>query len=111
MNTILHITQRQKWEEAKFLGSYRADSLETEGFIHCSTQTQTVKTANRFFPNQKELVILCIDSAKVNAQIRYEGVERDNLFPHIYGVLNLDAVFKVVDFESGDNGLFELPEF
>ncbi|MHC5729338.1 MAG: DUF952 domain-containing protein, partial [Nostoc sp.] len=49
MNTILHITKRQQWEQAKDLGSYRADSLDSEGFIHCSKSTQIVKVANTFF--------------------------------------------------------------
>lgn len=53
MNTILHIAKRQEWEQAKDLGSYRPDSLDSEGFIHCSKSTQIVKVANTFFDNQK----------------------------------------------------------
>ncbi|MDZ7956602.1 MAG: DUF952 domain-containing protein [Aulosira sp. DedQUE10] len=110
MKTILHITQRKQWEQAKIIGSYRADSLDTEGFIHCSESSQIVKVANRFFINQKGLVILFIDSDKVQAEIRYEEAEIGELFPHIYGELNIDAVFQVIGFESGDDGLFELPQ-
>ncbi|MEH2191666.1 MAG: DUF952 domain-containing protein [Nostoc sp.] len=110
MNTILHITKVQQWEQAKDLGSYRADSLDTEGFIHCSKSTQILKVAQRFFNNQKELLILFIDSEKVQAEIRYEPAEIGELFPHIYGELNIDAVYQVVDFDAGENGLFELPQ-
>ncbi len=67
MNTILHITKCQQWEQAKNLDRYRADSLESEGFLHCSKSTQILKVAKRFFDNQKELVILFIDSEKVQA--------------------------------------------
>lgn len=109
MNTILHITKRQQWEQAKDLGSYRADSLDSEGFIHCSKSTQILKVAKRFFDNQKELVILFIDSEKVQAEIRYEPAEIGELFPHIYGELNIDAVYQVIDFEAGEDGFFELP--
>ena len=42
MKTIYHITPRQDWEKASSEGTYRADSLETEGFIHCSTSAQLV---------------------------------------------------------------------
>lgn len=110
MNTILHITQRQEWEQAKLLKSYRGDTLDTEGFIHCSTPLQVVKVANTFFPNQKGLILLCIDSNQVQPEIRYEGVEEDELFPHIYGPLNVDAVFKVIDFDLNEEGKFELPQ-
>ncbi|MEB3180332.1 MAG: DUF952 domain-containing protein [Nostocaceae cyanobacterium] len=109
MNIILHITHRQKWENSKQNGSYRGDTLDTEGFIHCSTPEQIVKTANRFFAHQQELVLLCIDSDKVQPEIKYEGVAEDELFPHIYGLLNLDAVFQVLDFEPGADGSFEIP--
>ncbi|MCC5620438.1 DUF952 domain-containing protein [Nostoc sp. CHAB 5715] len=110
MNTILHITKRQQWEPAKNLGTYRADSLDSEGFIHCSKSTQILKVAKRFFDNQKELVLLFIDSEKVQAEIRYEPAEIGELFPHIYGELNIDAVYQVIDFEAGEDGLFELPQ-
>ena len=108
MNIIFHITKRQQWEQAKDLGSYRADSLDTEGFIHCSKSTQIVKVANKFFFNQKDLVLLLIDSDQVQAEIRYEEAEIGELFPHIYGELNIDAVYQVIDFEAGEDGFFEL---
>lgn len=109
MNTILHITQRQKWEQAKNLGSYHADSLDSEGFIHCSKSTQIIKVANYIFAHEHGLILLLIDSDQVHSEIRYEGADGE-LFPHIYGKLNLDAVYKVIDFEPGEDGLFELPQ-
>ncbi|MBD2206723.1 DUF952 domain-containing protein [Calothrix sp. FACHB-1219] len=109
MKTIFHITQAEKWESAKILGSYRADSLENEGFIHCSEVNQIVNSANKFFFNQQGLVLLFIDAGKVKAEVRYEEAEIGELFPHIYGELNIDAVFGVVDFEPGEDGLFNLP--
>ncbi|MCP6761736.1 MAG: DUF952 domain-containing protein [Fischerella sp. CENA71] len=110
MNIILHITQREKWKAAKLAGIYRADSLESEGFIHCSTPEQIIKVAERFFAAQKGLVLLLIDSEQVKSKIRYEMAEVDELFPHIYGALNIDAVWRVVNFESGEDGKFRLPQ-
>ncbi|MEM7554234.1 MAG: DUF952 domain-containing protein [Cyanobacteria bacterium P01_A01_bin.84] len=108
-NLIYHITEYQTWENAKQSGTYRGDTLDTEGFIHCSTSTQIVKTANKFYRHHHGLVLLCIDSNQVNPEIRYE--EADNqLFPHIYGALNIDSVFQVIKFAAGEEGLFELPE-
>ena len=106
---ILHITKREQWEQAKQAGIYRGDTLDTEGFIHCSTLQQIVRTANRFFQNQKGLVLLCIEPAQVKAEIKYEAADRD-LFPHIYGALNIDAVTQVLDFEPGEDGKFQIPD-
>ncbi|MGQ4645980.1 DUF952 domain-containing protein [Lyngbya aestuarii] len=103
---ILHITQPQPWEQAKLQGTYRGDTLDSEGFIHCSTPLQINQVANTFFLGYKELILLCIDAERVQAEIRYEGLDGQNYFPHIYGPLNIDAVFQVLDFQSGEDGKF-----
>jgi uncharacterized protein (DUF952 family) len=109
MSLILHITARSQWQQAQQIGIYRADSLDAEGFIHCSTPLQVVRTANAFFTGELGLVLLCIDSDRVQPEIRYEIADGDR-FPHIYGPLNLDAVTQVVDFEPNLDGKFELPQ-
>jgi uncharacterized protein (DUF952 family) len=109
MNTILHITQHQEWQAAKNIGIYRGPTLNTEGFIHCSTLAQLIGSADRFFKNQKDLVILVINYDRVKPEVRYEGETIANLFPHIYGELNIDAVVQAIDFSCEEDGLFILP--
>ena len=109
MNQIFHITQRTLWEKAKSSGIYCGDTLKSEGFIHCSTRSQVVGVANRFFRSQDNLILLCIDSSKVKSEIRYELAEEEERFPHIYGALNIDAVSEIINFEPDKDGLFELP--
>jgi uncharacterized protein (DUF952 family) len=110
MNTILHIAHSDRWAQAKNLGIYRSDTLDSEGFIHCSTSTQVIGSANRFFKGLANLVVLVIDLDRVKPEIRYEGADPHNLFPHIYGELNIDAVIKVIDLESDSSGLFIMPK-
>jgi uncharacterized protein (DUF952 family) len=110
MNTILHITLADRWTKAKNLGSYRSDTLATEGFIHCSTLAQVVGSANRFFTGLQDVMILVIDRDRVTSEIRDEGIDPTNLFPHIYGELNIDAVIKAVDLETDIDGLFVMPK-
>ena len=109
MKTILHITSRAEWETAKNIGTYRSESLALEGFIHCSTAAQVIGSANRFFKGRQDLVILAIATDRVTTEIKYEGAEQNNLFPHIYGELNIDAVVAVTDLESDSNGVFIQP--
>ncbi|WNZ47437.1 DUF952 domain-containing protein [Leptolyngbya boryana CZ1] len=106
---ILHITTRDRAEIAQRTGVYRADSLDTEGFIHCSTQDQVIWVANQFYAGQRDLVLLCIDPQKVNSEIRYEAVEGVGTFPHIYGELNADAIVKILDFPPHADETFLLP--
>jgi ribosomal-protein-serine acetyltransferase len=117
-NMIYHITTQQAWEAAQAKGTYRAPSLEAEGFIHASTRDQILWVANKFYVGAEGLVILAIDRAKLNAELREEPansnmpLDQDDLglFPHIYGELNTDAVLKVFDFPSQADGSFQLPD-
>jgi uncharacterized protein (DUF952 family) len=107
---ILHITQRSVWEAAATQGAYTADSLASEGFIHCSTAAQVLDTADLFYHGQPDLVLLVIDPARLAAELVYEDLYgKGQAFPHIYGPLNLDAVVGVVDFPANDDGSFSLP--
>jgi uncharacterized protein (DUF952 family) len=108
LSIILHITQESQWEQAKLTGIYYNNTLDSEGFIHCSTIQQVERTANKFFANQTGLVLLSIDSEKVQPEIKYEAVGEEK-FPHIYGALNTDAVIDAIAFPPDSNGNFKLP--
>lgn len=111
METILHITHKQAWADAQRNGFYSAPSLATEGFIHCSTPAQVVAVAERFYAGQHGLVLLILDSKRIQPEVRYEaGTDKpDELFPHVYGTINLDAVTRVLDFEPDHAGRWSLP--
>jgi len=109
---IYHITPLADWQRALQDGQYTAASLNSEGFIHASTRDQVVGTANLFYNGQAGLVLLGIDPAKLAAELRYDTVTThggEQQFPHIYGPLNLDAVFEVMTFEPLPDGSFRFP--
>lgn len=101
------------WDSALARGIYTPPSLAAERFIHCSTIAQIARTANRFFRGQTGLVALCINESRLSATLRYEPPTRDessgDLYPHLYGPLNLDAVVSVIDFPCSSDGTFALP--
>jgi uncharacterized protein (DUF952 family) len=112
---ILHILRRNEWELALRKGSYRAPSLDTEGFIHCSTIDQAIDTANLLFRGASDLLILRIDETRLVATLKFEApattgdARPSTRFPHIYGALNLDAVIDAVEFPCDADGSFQLP--
>ena len=113
MAIIFHIARRDafaKRHEQSVDGSYRPDMFSKEGFTHCSTREQVTKVADIRFRGQTGMVLLCIDTDKVTAEIRYENLEGgQELFPHIYGEIENDAVVQVAEFEPGVDGYFGLP--
>jgi uncharacterized protein (DUF952 family) len=106
---ILHITSREQWARARQSGIYRGDTLESDGFIHCSNTEQAVRVANEVFRGCTGLVLLCIDPSQLRSEIRYEGVGDGERFPHVYGPVPVRAVVQVLDFEPGEDGTFALP--
>jgi uncharacterized protein (DUF952 family) len=107
---LYHITTRTDWEAAQVADSYQADSLAAQGFIHCSTRKQVLKVADRFYRGRRGLILLAIDPARLRSEVRYENLEGGTeLFPHLYGPLNLDAVSGVYAFEPAADGSFALP--
>jgi len=116
---IYHITSRQAWNEARERGDYRAESLETEGYIHCSTESQVLPVAQIFYKGQNDLYLLVIEPALLASDLKWEppsdgtpppGVPEGDLFPHIYGPINLDAVVQVFDLLSDGDGKYDLPK-
>ncbi|HEX2672549.1 MAG TPA: DUF952 domain-containing protein [Polyangiaceae bacterium] len=105
---VFHITERGAFSAALEAGSYAAGSLEREGFIHCSTRAQIRRTAARFFGGRTGLVLLCIDAARIAAQLRYEAADGE-AFPHCYGAIPLEAIPAVIDFPCRSDGSFDLP--
>ena len=109
MPRIFHITTRAAWDEARAAGRYTADSLHTEGFIHCSQADQVAWVANTRFRGRTDLVLLHVDEAAVGAEVRRENLEGGTtLFPHIYGPLPVRAVMQVTPMTPSPDGTFEL---
>lgn len=105
---VFHITERGAFAAALEAGAYTAESLEREGFIHCSTRAQVLRTAARFFGGRTGLVLLCVEAERIAALLRYEAADGE-AFPHCYGAIPLEAIPAVIDFPCRPDGSFELP--
>jgi uncharacterized protein (DUF952 family) len=104
----MHLTTASAWAEAQVRGSYAADSLATEGFIHCSDPHQVLWVANTRFHGRRDLMLLQADASRLAAPVRYENLEGgDALFPHVYGALDLDAIVAADPFPCRPNGMFD----
>ncbi|MBG0787679.1 MAG: DUF952 domain-containing protein [Anaerolineaceae bacterium] len=108
---IYHILPNAEWKAAKKAGDYRPASLESQGFIHFSLAEQVVRVAANFYSDMSDLLLLTVAVDKLQDKVRYEDLLGEGqVFPHLYGPLNLDAVVAVDEFELDDAGIFELPQ-
>ena len=106
---VFHITERGAFATALESGAYEVESLQLEGFIHCSRRAQVLRSAQRFFGGKTGLVLLCIDAERVAPLLRYEAADGE-AFPHCYGPIPLEAIPAVIDFPCRPDGSFELPQ-
>lgn len=103
---IYHIATKADW--ASRGATYAPAGWRDAGFIHCSTDEQLVRTANRHFRGRHDLVLLRIDPAELTALVIWEdtaGSGED--YPHIYGAVEIEAVAEVVEFAPGPDGTFD----
>ena len=109
MATILHLAFPDQWVAAREAGSYRWStrgmSLDDGAtFIHASRPEQVSMVANFVYDDVDEpLCLLVIDTGRLVSAVCEEQVG-EQMFPHIYGPLNLDAVVDVRPYERGADG-------
>ena len=106
--TIYHICKRVDWVKAQELGEYGAESLSSEGFIHFSTRSQVIDTANRYYKNETGLILLCVEVDKITVELKYER-SGEGVFPHVYGPVEIDAVEEILQFEEDEDGNYVGP--
>ena len=108
---IYHICKKSDWDKANKSGEYRAESLLSQGFIHCSTLLQVSRVLATFYQGQSGLVLLVIDPKQLASPVKWEpGTDKpDELFPHVFGPINTDAVGRVVAVHLNEQGSFEDP--
>jgi len=106
MALVFHLTYKQAWEAARSAGEYAAPSLAEEGFIHCSKDVpQLLKVAARLYPGETGLMVLDVDLEELKSPLKNEPSRSGEIYPHIYGMLNVDAVVRERALEVGADGL------
>ena len=111
MALIFHLTYKHAWEAARSAGEYAAPSLAEEGFIHCSKDVpQLLKVAARLYPGETGLMVLDVDLEELKSPLKNKPSRSGEIYPHIYGMLNADAVVRERALEVGADGLHFLAD-
>jgi uncharacterized protein (DUF952 family) len=93
---IFHIAFLKDWNAQIDEPEYSSDSLDHEGFIHCSKLEQLPNTLKRFFKGKKDIQILKIDTTLVNVPLIYEAADDGSgFFPHLFGAILKKAIVEI----------------
>ena len=111
MPSIYKICPASAWREAERQGVYRGSADDArDGYIHFSTATQVAETARKFFAGQTGLFLIEVDVDMLGAALRWERSRNDELFPHLYGELDIGAVTAILDMRARSDGYHDIPE-
>ncbi|OIN58963.1 DUF952 domain-containing protein [Arsenicibacter rosenii] len=92
---IYHITTKAWWETFAGKTHYLSPTFEQETFIHLSKPDQVAGVLERYYAGKTGLLKLHIDPDKLTAPLIYEPSTNQELFPHLYGPLNKEAIDRI----------------
>jgi uncharacterized protein (DUF952 family) len=108
---IYKISPASAWREAERQGAFRGSPDDIrDGFIHFSTPSQVAETARKHFFGQAGLFLIAVDADALGDALRWEPSRNDELFPHLYGELDLGAVIGVQEMQVRSDGTHDIPE-
>lgn len=80
-----------------------------DGYIHLSCGSQLTATLDKHYRGISGLMLAAVDLSRLGNAVRWEPSRGGQLFPHIYGVLPIDAVVSVLPLERTPDGAVILP--
>ena len=106
---VYKICTQSEWQEIKDKGQLVGSKKDLEdGYIHFSGEDQVRGTLKKFYSNQKDLILLKVDTLKLD-HLLWEQASDGNMFPHLYSSLDISNVvddFKII---LNDDGSYNLP--
>ena len=92
---IYHVTTNQEWETFEDKQVYAPAAYEPEGFIHLCQLNQLSGVLDRYYNSRTDIMLLHVNEKKLSSALKYEPGTNGELFPHVYGEINKDAIEKI----------------
>ena len=94
---LYKIMSKQEWEKAQAQGIYEGSEVDRkDGFIHLSAAHQVRATAQKHFSGKTDLVLISVAQENLGPSLKWKASRGGDLFPHIYGPLQLNAMSEAV---------------
>lgn len=107
---VYKVTTAAEWRAAEAAGVFTGAPVDlADGFIHFSTAAQLAGTLERHFAGRGDLLLLTVDTAGLDADLRWEPSRGGQLFPHLYAPLPRAAVVAVAPIALDASGRHALP--
>lgn len=110
-DVIYHMCRAEEWVTALEAGHYDGSSQDkADGFIHFSTRSQVWTSAAKHRRGQPGILLLSVDATALGEALKWEPSRGVQLFPHLYGPLDIDAVIETTPLPLDDDGIHVFPD-
>jgi uncharacterized protein (DUF952 family) len=93
---IYKIVPEALWRAAEALAEFDGAPVDlADGYMHFSTAEQVRETAAKHFAGQRDLLLLTVEAERLGEALKWEPSRGGDLFPHLYGKLQLADVLRV----------------
>lgn len=90
---VFKIFRRSEWDHLKAAGQTQGAPIDLiDGYIHLSTAQQVAETAARHFADQRDLVLVALETDRLGPALRWEPSRGGALFPHLYRAMEMADV-------------------
>lgn len=110
MRLTHHATPRAYFEALDPSEPYLPVDFETDGFVHCTDGAEALSTVLTTYYRDEpgDWVVLYLDAERITSTVRYD--DPANLYPHVYGPINRDAIIAVKEIDRAADGTFLRPQ-
>ncbi len=110
--TIYKISPASAWREAERQGVYKRQCRRPARRLHPLLHRRPGarrRCAKHYF-GQTGLFLIAVDVDMLGDALRWERSRNDELFPHLYGELDIGAVTAILDLRARSDGYHDIPE-
>ena len=109
---IYKVISKEHWQNCQQSDEILPMEIDIkDGYLHFSTLAQLKETLRLYFANRSDLILLALRAIDVKQQLKWEKSRNNELFPHIYGTIDIGLIQFSEPIAVSKNGTATLPEF
>jgi uncharacterized protein (DUF952 family) len=107
---IFHMCKRLDWQAAAGSGLYQGSGDDVaDGFMHFSTAEQVAESAALHRRGVTDLLLIAVAPDSLGEALKWESSRGGQLFPHLYGGLDVNKAISVRDLPVAADGFHVFP--
>lgn len=106
MRLTYHATPKGYFDSLDPDEPYLPEGFEADGFVHCTDGAEALSMVlTTYYKDEPgDWVVLHLDADRITSPVRYD--DPAEIFPHVYGPINRDAIVEVRDIPRDADGAF-----